>query len=95
MSEVIDQAVAILNEKMGDGIEGTAKFVLSGEGSIIVDSDGARAGDEDTDVSLTASADVFQNILSGDQNPTSAFMTGKLKVDGNMGMAMKMAGQLG
>lgn len=95
MSEVIDQAVAILNEKMGDGIEGTAKFVLSGEGSIIVDSDGARAGDDDADVTLTADADVFQNILSGDQNPTSAFMTGKLKVDGNMGMAMKMAGQLG
>ncbi|EET49028.1 SCP2 sterol-binding domain-containing protein [Thalassobium sp. R2A62] len=95
MSEVIDQAVAILNEKMGDGIEGTAKFVLSGEGSIIVDSDGARAGDDEADVTLTADADVFQNILSGDQNPTSAFMTGKLKVDGNMGMAMKMAGQLG
>ena len=95
MSEVIDQAVAILNEKMGDGIEGTAKFVLSGEGSIIVDSDGARAGDDEADVTLTADADVFQNILSGDQNPTSAFMTGRLKVDGNMGMAMKMAGQLG
>ncbi|MDG1801089.1 MAG: SCP2 sterol-binding domain-containing protein, partial [Paracoccaceae bacterium] len=60
-----------------------------------VDSDGARAGDDEADVTLTADADVFQNILSGDQNPTSAFMTGKLKVDGNMGMAMKMAGQLG
>ena len=32
--------------------------------------------------------------MSGDTNPTSAFMTGKLKVDGDMGMAMKLASAL-
>jgi putative sterol carrier protein len=32
--------------------------------------------------------------MEGDQNPTSAFMTGKLSVDGDMGMAIKLAGLL-
>ena len=29
-------------------------------------------------------------IINGDQNPTTAFMTGKLKVSGDMGNAMKL-----
>ena len=43
---------------------------------------------------MTADVDTFKGILSGDTNPTSAFMTGKLKVDGDMGMAMKLASVL-
>jgi putative sterol carrier protein len=74
---------------------GTAKFILDGEGSIIVDGDGARAGDEDADVTLTASPDVFQDMLAGEINPTTAFMTGKLSVDGNMGLAMQLGSILG
>ena len=33
--------------------------------------------------------------MNGEQNSTAAFMTGKLTVDGNMGLAMKLAGILG
>ena len=95
MSDVITHAVAALNEKMGgEGFDGTAKFVIEDEGAIIIDENGARAGDEDTDVSLTASSETFQAILEGEQNPTAAFMTGKLTVDGNMGLAMKLSGVL-
>ena len=69
MSEVITQAVAALNEKMGGaGFDGLAKFEIDGEGAILID--------------------------EGEQNPTAAFMTGKLKVDGDMGLAMKLAGVL-
>jgi len=95
MSEVVTQAVAALNAKMGGaGFDGLAKFVIEDEGGLIIDSDGARAGDDDADVTLTASRETFEGILSGDQNPTAAFMTGKLKVDGDMGLAMKLAGVL-
>ncbi|WP_458791001.1 SCP2 sterol-binding domain-containing protein [Yoonia sp. MH D7] len=95
MSEIITGAVAALNGKMGGaGFDGLAKFEIEGEGSIIIDADGARAGDDDADVTLSASAETFQAILEGDQNPTTAFMTGKLKVDGDMGQAMKLAGVL-
>ena len=95
MSEVIAKALAVLQVKMADGFDGLAKVVIPGEGAIMLDANGARAGDEEADVTLTASAEVFQGILSGDVNPTMAFMTGKLSVDGNMGLAMKLGAALG
>jgi len=96
MSDVITKAVAALNEKMGDGgFDGTAKFDIEGEGAIVIDADGARASDDAADVTLSADAETFQAILEGEQNPTAAFMTGKLSVDGDMGLAMKLAGVLG
>lgn len=92
MSDVITAAVDALNAKINtDGFDASAKFAIEGEGGIIIDSEGARASDEDADVTLSASAETFQQILEGDLNPTSAFMTGKLSVDGDMGVAMKLA----
>ena len=46
------------------------------------------------EVTLTASAEDFQAMFEGDLSPTTAFMTGRLKVDGNMGLAMKLAAAL-
>lgn len=94
MSDVIGAAVAALNEKLGGGFDGLAKFVIQDEGALMVDGAGARAGDEDADVTLSASADAFQAILAGELNPTTAFMTGKLSVDGDMGLAMKLGAAL-
>ena len=92
MSEIIEQAVAALNEKLGDsGFDGTAKFVVDGEGAIMMDADGARAGDEEADVTMTADADTFREILEGSLNPTAAFMSGRLTIDGDMGAAMRLA----
>ena len=95
MSDTINEAVAALSTKLSDGFEGSAKFVINDEGSIMLDENGVRAGDEEADVTLTASADTFRGILEGDLSPTMAFMGGKLKIDGNMGMAMKLASALG
>jgi len=43
---------------------------------------------------MSADAETFEAILDGDLNPTSAFMTGKLTVDGDMGQAMKLGAVL-
>ena len=94
MSEMIDAAVRVLSAKLSGGFDGVAKFVIPGEGAIMLDAAGVRAGDEEADVTLTADADVFRAILDGDMNATSAFMQGKLKVDGSMGMAMKVGSVL-
>ena len=94
MTAGIDTAVEQLSSKVAGGFDGVAKFVIKGEGAIMLDGQGVRAGDEEADVTLTASADTFQAILEGDMNPTMAFMTGKLSVDGSMGMAMKLGSAL-
>jgi len=94
MSSVIEAAVTTLQEKMPGGFDGVAKLVLTGEGSIMIDRNGVRAGDEDADVTLTAEADVFRSILDGDISAMSAFMTGKLGVEGSTGMAMKLGAAL-
>lgn len=95
MSDIVNEAVTVLNEKLSSAdFSGTAKFAIEGEGAVMMDSAGARAGDDPADVTLSADAETFKDILSGDTNPTSAFMTGKLKVDGDMGMAMQLASVL-
>ena len=94
MSDVIKSAVEALNGKISGGFSGTAKFVIEGEGALMLDASGARAGDEAADVTLTADVETFQGMLSGDVNPTMAFMQGKLSVDGDMGLAMQLGAAL-
>ncbi|TGD66343.1 SCP2 sterol-binding domain-containing protein [Tabrizicola sp. WMC-M-20] len=95
MSDVVTEAVEVLSRKLSGGFDGVAKFVIEGEGAIMLDPTGVRAGDEPAEVTMTASADVFKRILDGDLNPTMAFMQGKLAVDGSMGLAMKLGSVLG
>ena len=96
MSEVIDSAVTALNQRLGGGFDGTALFVVEDEGTIVIDESGAReaAGGEDAEVTMTADTETFRSILDGTLNPTSAFMSGQLKVDGDMGSAMKLGAAL-
>ena len=95
MSELLEQAVQALNKKLGYiGFDGAAKFLITGEGSVIIDGNGARISNADADVTLSASVDVFQAIMDGDQNATSAFMTGELSINGDMGTALKLARNL-
>ncbi|MEM9797410.1 MAG: SCP2 sterol-binding domain-containing protein [Pseudomonadota bacterium] len=94
MSDIITEAVSQLSAKIGS-FDGSVKFVIPDEGAIMIDQGGVRAADEDADCTMTADAETFRGILDGDVNPTAAFMTGKLKVDGDMGAAMKLGSQLG
>ena len=95
MSKVIEQALNALNEKMsGAGFDGSAKFHIEGEGSVVLDANGARESNDDAEVTLIASADVFQDIIAGDLDPTSAFMSGRLRIEGDMGAAMRLSSVL-
>mgnify|MGYP005843945273 CR=1 FL=1 len=94
MSEIIDKAVSKLNEKIGGAFDGSAKVVIEGEGTVMLDSAGARAGDGEADVTLTADADTFRALLDGELDPTSAFMSGRLTIDGEMSQAMKLGNAL-
>ncbi|WP_170403713.1 SCP2 sterol-binding domain-containing protein [Ruegeria arenilitoris] len=95
MSDTLEKAAAALNEKLSGGdFDSSAKFAIADLGSIVLDENGARVSDEDAEVTLSADAETFEQILSGELNPTGAFMAGKLSVDGDMGVAMKLASAL-
>ncbi|MDE4133715.1 SCP2 sterol-binding domain-containing protein [Phaeobacter sp. QD34_3] len=95
MSDTLTQAAEALNEKLeAGGFDGSAKFAIEDMGAIVLDSDGVRVSDEEADVTMSADAETFQAILSGELNPTAAFMSGKLTIDGDMGTAMKLASVL-
>lgn len=97
MSEVIAAAVAALSDRLPEGFDGTACFVISGEGAVILDRTGVRPADPETDrpeVTLSASTDTFRAILDGRLNPMTAYMSGKLTVDGSIGTAMKLGSAL-
>jgi putative sterol carrier protein len=47
-------------------------------------------GAEEVDTTIIASQETFEKIVAGEQNPTTAYMTGKLKIKGDMGAAMKL-----
>jgi putative sterol carrier protein len=67
-------------------VEGAGTWTVRVEdGSVNVDE-----GAQDADCTISASEETFRQIVSGDQNPTTAYMTGKLKVRGDMGAAMKL-----
>jgi putative sterol carrier protein len=76
------------------GMNNSYLFDIEGEGQWKVDvSDGTVSvteGGGEADVTLSSSAETFDQIASGDLNPTSAYMSGKLKIKGDMGAAMKL-----
>jgi putative sterol carrier protein len=77
------------------GMTNSYVFEIDGAGTWRVDVDdgsvSVNEGDGDADARISASEDTFQQIASGDLNATTAYMTGKLKVSGDMGAAMKLS----
>lgn len=76
------------------GMTSSYVFDVDGAGQWTVRvADGAVSvteGAEDADVTITGDAETFQRIVEGEQSPTTAYMTGKIKVKGDMGAAMKL-----
>lgn len=48
--------------------------------------------DAEAEVTLVTSIETLEKMLAGQQDPNLAFMTGKLKVKGSMGLALKLNG---
>jgi putative sterol carrier protein len=76
------------------GMNTSYLFEIEGAGTWKVDvADGkvsVSEGAGDADVTIRTSPETFSAIASGEQNPTTAYMTGKLKVEGDMGAALKL-----
>lgn len=76
------------------GLDAKVKFDFDEDGCIFVDATQnppeISNEDEEADCTLKCSLEVFKGLMAGTQDPTMAFMMGKLKVDGSMGLAMKL-----
>lgn len=51
--------------------------------------------DAEAETTLICSAETLRGIAQGTVDPTMAYMTGTLKIQGSMGYALKLAGILG
>ena len=80
------------------GLNVTYQFDLTGESWTLKIADGtasvSKGPAQNPNTTLIASTDDWMNIATGKLNPMAAFMQQKLKVKGDMGMAMKLQGLL-
>jgi putative sterol carrier protein len=95
VNEFFDGLSSRVDESKTAGMTNTYRFDIDGAGSWIVDvQDGkvtvVQDGDAEPDCTISTSEETFQKLVNGDLNPTTAYMTGKLKIKGDMGAAMKL-----
>ena len=85
-----------IRTKMGDdsGLEATLKFDCGADGVIVLDGvsspNTVSNTDAETDCTVTVSLENLQAMMDGQLNSVTGFMSGKLKVSGDMSVAMKL-----
>jgi putative sterol carrier protein len=89
-------ATTALREKVGTSSDlgATLKFDCGADGVVVIDGAAKPStvdnADRDTDCTITLTLDTLGEMMSGELNPTTAFMTGRIKVNGDMGVALKL-----
>ena len=93
----VEKIIAEMGSRLGanSGLGGTLKFDFGEPGSVYIGgkaapntvSDGAG---KSADCTITVSLETFEKMVKGELDGTSAFMQGKLRVAGDMGLAMKL-----
>jgi putative sterol carrier protein len=92
MSERLVAAAEALRGKIdGSGFEGSVKFDVAENGVIRVENEQVSTGDGSADCTISASMETFQEMFEGALDPTAAFMTGKIRIDGDLSVAMRLA----
>lgn len=103
VTDMFDKLRERFQPEKARGDNGLIAFELSGEGGgnfWLQVSEGALnmgegAPPAEADAILRAEAADLMKIMGGELNPMMAFMAGKVKVERNMGMVMKLMGWFG
>ena len=91
---------AEVKEKIGEdcGLGATVKFDFGDDGILFLDATQSpnvvSNDDNDAQCTMVISMENFMEMAAGNLDGTSAFMTGKLKIQGDMGIAMKLGPML-
>ncbi|MCA9629162.1 MAG: SCP2 sterol-binding domain-containing protein [Myxococcales bacterium] len=83
------------NKEKAAEIGATYKFVLDGDGGgtwiiNLKDNPGVTEGDGDAMCTIKMAASDYVDMVEGKANGQQLFFTGKLKIEGDMGLAMKL-----
>ncbi len=96
----LEEITAKIKNKLSSAseIDAIIKFDFGDDGCVMIDATQnppqVSNEDEEADLTLSCSIDVFENIVKGNQDPNIAFMMGKLKISGPMGLALKLSSML-
>lgn len=95
LSDVTNRVQAALAS--GVNFDKTVKFDFGSVGKLFIDGAAKQATNDDKPADATVSVDFedFKKLAQGALDPTMAFMSGKLKVAGDMGVVMKLQSILG
>lgn len=77
------------------GFDRSVKFDTGGDGVIVIDGASISTTDGPADCTIKLSLDDLKDLVAGDLNPTMAFMTGKIKIEGDMSVAMALSQIMG
>src|SRR5262245_17143480 len=92
----IESVTNNLKERVGTeaGLNATLKFDCGADGVIYIDGRSKPStvdnNDRDADCTVGVAIDDLEAMMAGDLAPTTAFMSGKLRVEGDMGVAMRL-----
>ena len=96
MSDNLAAAEAALQQKVaGKRFDGSVKFDIEDEGVLRVADGQVTRQDGEADVTVLGDLDTFREIFEGDLSPTAAYMTGRIRIEGDLGQAMKLSALLG
>ena len=94
MHEFFDSLPTRVDQSKTAGVTASYLFDIEGAGKWTVKVDNGKVdvheGGEGADATITTDEENFMKIVNGEQNPTAAYMMGKIKVIGDMGAAMKL-----
>lgn len=97
----LEELTKKIGERMGQdsGLDATLKFDLGDDGVLFLDGKSSpnrvTNDDKDADCTVGVALDDLRAMLSGDLDPMAAFSLGKLRIEGDMGVAMKLGSIVG